>query len=456
MARVPGPWYSQWTSAVLDYKWLTGQRPIYVHYLHEKYGPVVRIAPNEVDVTDMESVKAIYNVKETFKKSSFYRKLTSVRTPVLFALTDVEERQRLRRLLGSSISASALKPLIPLVVSRIDLYIQRIKEEMEIRGAADIFKWNLFLATDVVGELSFGESFRTLELGEKNQYVHVIENIGPLGALRYTLPTLTSLAFTMRLPFIRKVAEASQHMRRYGEECLGRYYRLASSDPDRVKNSLFKKLFNAEEREMVTFEEICANAQGYILAGSDTTASTLTYLIWSVCRQPYIRSELIKQLETLPPTYCDDNLRKLPYLNYVIDETLRLYSAAPSGLPREVPPGGADIAGYWLKGGSIVCAQAYSLHRNPTIFPNPEKFDPSRWQAPTRAMTESFLPFSRGPRICIGLHLAQLELRLAAARFFLEFPEAKLSTREGFSDKDMSQEMFFVSNPTGKRCLIDV
>lgn len=126
----------------------------------------MRIGPNEVDVTDVESVKAIYNVKETFKKSSFYRKLTAVRTPVLFGITDIEDCKRIRRLLGPSISASALKPLIPVVKSRIDLYIQRIKEEMETQGYANIFKWNLFLATDVVGELSFGESFRTLELGK--------------------------------------------------------------------------------------------------------------------------------------------------------------------------------------------------------------------------------------------------------------------------------------------------
>jgi cytochrome P450 len=233
---------------------------------------------------------------------------------------------------------------------------------------------------------------------QKNQYVQVIEGIGPLAALRCTLPALTSLAYAMRLPFFRRAAEASQHIRRYGEESLGRYYSLVSSDPDRVKHSLFTKLFQAEQNEMVTFDEICANAQGYILAGSDTTASTLTYLIWSVCQQPDIRTKLVEQLQTLPSLFHDDHLRKLSYLNHVIDETLRLYSAAPSGLPREVPPEGVDIAGYWLKGGSIVCAQAYSLHRNPTIFPNPEIFDPSRWQAPTRAMAESFIPFSRGPR----------------------------------------------------------
>lgn len=219
-----------------------------------------------------------------------------------------------------------------------------------------------------------------------------------MGALRCTLPTLMSLASTLRLPFFRRVTEASQHIRRYGEESLVRYHNLVSSDPDRVKRSLFTKLFQAEQNETITFDEICANAQGYILAGSDTTASTLTYLIWSVCQQPDIRNELVDQLQTLPSLFCDDHLRQLPYLNHIIDETLRLYSAAPSGLPREVPSEGADIAGYWLKGGSIVCAQAYSMHRNPTIFPNPERFDPSRWEAPTRAMTESFVPFSRGPR----------------------------------------------------------
>lgn len=57
--------------------------------------------------------------------------------------------------------------------------------------------------------------------------------------------------------------------------------------------------------------------------------------------------------------------------------------------------------------------------------------------------------------VCIGLHLARLELRLAVARFFLAFPDATMSALEGMSDDDMHMQLFFLGSPKGKRCLIE-
>ncbi|OAQ98301.1 hypothetical protein LLEC1_03589 [Akanthomyces lecanii] len=415
-------------------------------------GPVVRLAPDEVDVTDIDAIKQIYDSKETFKKSSFYRNLTAVRAPVLFVLTDVTTHRRMRRLMSTPMSASSLKLHVPLVQSRVNLYIQSIKNEMLSRGCADVFKWNMFLATDLIGELSFGESFKTLEHGEKNQYVHLVESIGPMGAVRSAFPRLVSLASIMPLPILKSAANASREIRRYGEESLGRYYKLASKDTGIAHQTLFTKLRQSEQDGEITFEEICANAQGYILAGSDTTASTLTYLIWSVCRRPHMQQHLVQQLEALPPDFDDDDLRNVAYLSRVIDETLRLFTAAPSGLPREVPAEGASLAGYQLGGGTVVCAQSYSMHRDPDVFPDPEEFDPLRWEDPSKAMMEAFMPFGRGPR---SLNLARMELRIAAASFFRAFPNIRISAKEGFSDRDMQPKMFFVSNPVGRRCLVE-
>lgn len=96
--------------------------------------------------------------------------------------------------------------------------------------------------------------------------------------------------------------------------------------------------------------------------------------------------------------YSDHDLQDLPYLNQTIEEALRLHPAVPSALPRIVPQEGADFAGNYLPGGSTVSTQPYSLHRNPSVFKNPEKFDPSRWAAPTKDMKDSMMPFGGGSR----------------------------------------------------------
>jgi cytochrome P450 len=84
----------------------------------------------------------------------------------VFNTTDIGLHRRLRRLLSSPLSESGLKAFLPQIEDKVSLAIQRMEEEHNARGAADIYKWWLFMTTDVIGELSFGESFRMLENGK--------------------------------------------------------------------------------------------------------------------------------------------------------------------------------------------------------------------------------------------------------------------------------------------------
>jgi cytochrome P450 len=106
----------------------------------------------------------------------------------------------------------------------------------------------------------------------------------------------------------------------------------------------------------------------------------------------------MEELSTLPEDFADADVQKLPYLANIIEETLRLHPVVPTSLPRIVPPSGATLAGYWFPGGSTVGCQSYSMHRDPTVFPDPESFIPERWDAPTKAMKETFMGFGRGSR----------------------------------------------------------
>lgn len=129
-------------------------------------GTVVRTNPEEVDVSEIQAVRSIHSVKAGYLKSSFYTNLTGRAQQSVFSATDPEFHRHRRRLLSMPLSESALKTLEPIVRSKASLAVQRIGEEMESRGAADVFKWFLFYSTDVIGELSFGESFRMLEIGK--------------------------------------------------------------------------------------------------------------------------------------------------------------------------------------------------------------------------------------------------------------------------------------------------
>ncbi|KIM95804.1 hypothetical protein OIDMADRAFT_45105 [Oidiodendron maius Zn] len=452
LSSLPGPWISQYTDLVLKYHWVTGNRAHYVHRLHQKYGPIVRVAPTEVDFSDVSAAKEIHRVGSGFVKSDFYQKQTNGASSV-FSITDPKKHSARRRLLSAPMSDSSLKSMESLINEKITLAIQRIKEEMELRGSADVFKWWLFMASDVIGQLTFGDSFKNLDRGVENQYFSDMKKVGSIGALNTSFPVIVKLSRTIPLPFFASITSASKRLVIYAEQSLERYKKLLDADPTHPPPTLFTKLFQAGE-EGLPNDVLKDEARGYIIAGSDTTAVSLTYLVWAVCSDEKIKATLIEELGSLPENFQDQDTRNLVYLNQVIDETLRVYSAAPSALPRTVPPGGAVLAGKHIPGGVTATTQAYSLHRNQDVFPDPERFNPTRWVAPTKDMKDAFMPFGGGSRICLGMHLARMELRMAAALFFRTFPHARVSNLEGMSDADMAEKIYFLLSPKGKRCLI--
>ncbi|KAG6260304.1 hypothetical protein E4U48_008424, partial [Claviceps purpurea] len=315
----------------------------YTHDLHKKYGPIVRVAPNQVAVADLETVKSVYTIKETYRKTKFYELLVSRPIQTVFSTADVELHRKLRRLMASQMSESSLKSMLPQVTSHVELAIQRMKEESKDRGVIDVFKWCLFMTTDVIGELSFGESFQMLEKGKKTQYIEDLENVSSVSADRITFPLFFHLAdkYDKILPLFRSKIAINRRLVEYSRQSLGRYQKQVESDATSAKYTFVEKLFQAEKDNKITSEDILTNAQTFIIAGSDTTATTLTYLIWSVCKRPELRDALLKELRTLPGDFTEPDLRELSLFNQTVEETLRVYSSAPASLPRAVPKGGA-------------------------------------------------------------------------------------------------------------------
>lgn len=146
-----------------------------------------------------------------------------------------------------------------------------------------------------------------------------------------------------------------------------------SRSQENNSRNLFSGLIADSEKAdgSLTEEEVCIEAANLIIAGSDTTAVTLTYLIWAVLKKPKLQKELENEVRGLSPDFTATDLEALPLLNATIEETLRLYTAAPGSLPRMTPPNGVNLGGYFLPGNTTVCTQAYSIHRDPDLYSNP-------------------------------------------------------------------------------------
>jgi cytochrome P450 len=148
-------------------------------------------------------------------------------------------------------------------------------------------------------------------------------------------------------------------------------------------------------------------------AGTDTTTAALTNSIYLIYEHPKVLAKLREELDIATgivevPSY--DQLANLPYLRAVIEESLRVRPASSMGLPRVVPKGGRWIAGQFIEEDVTVSVPTYTLLRDPIAFDEPEKFNPDRWiSGDKEKMSKAHLPFSTGPRACIGRNTAYFE-----------------------------------------------
>ena len=190
--------------------------------------------------------------------------------------------------------------------------------------------------------------------------------------------------------------------------------------------TLFSKMYPEDGQQPFSDDLIAKEAANIIVAGADTTAMTLTYLVWEVLSHPEVTTRLLKELSSCSEERSWAELEGKTYLNNVIQETLRLRPVV-GALPRVAPPQGAMIGGCRLPGNTIATAQAYITHRDPIVFKEPEQFNPDRWNDPTPEMKQAFMAFGGSGRICLGQSIARLELLYAVSTFFRELPNCKLA-----------------------------
>jgi cytochrome P450 len=182
-----------------------------------------------------------------------------------------------------------------------------------------------------------------------------------------------------------------------------------------------------------------------INAGSDTTATAMTHCLYFLVRNPMVLGRLRAELEPVLGSQNTaaryEQVKDLPYLRACIDEAMRLRPPTSQGLPRITPPEGANIAGYHIAGDVTVSVPTYTLHRNPNLFSDPEAYKPERWldEVEGPRCRACVLPFSTGPRACIGRNLAYLEQQILIATLVqrydwsFETEDFQLGTMERFN-----------------------
>ncbi|KAJ6263440.1 Cytochrome P450 monooxygenase orf2 [Drechslerella dactyloides] len=455
LAKVPGPWYTAVSRYWLARVSLQGRRIFAVHDLHLKYGPYVRIAPNEVSVSEIEAVKQIHSSHNNFSKPTWYADVANG-VKSAFAIVDPEDHKARRKAYGTVYSNTNMSLLEPVIRKHITVCVSKIKRDLN-RGPVDILRWFRFMAADIVAELCYGKDMDMLNKEAVNPIVEDLTILLTIGGVRAEIPGLNVLESLISLiphPTVRFITGCSKRIFEYSDDVLSEFQEKIRHDRDNnLAPFLFTRLINnmnnPTEKYRLNFDEIRHESTANLIAGSDTISTTGTYIIWAILKHSDVRSKLEDELKTLGDDLTDARLQQLPYLKLVTKETLRLYGAGPGGMPRIVPPGGWRLGPYYFSAGTGVSSQGYTQHREAAVFEDPYAFKPERWLNPTKEMEAHMVPWGGASRTCPGQNLAMIELRLIAATFLKECPDAVLA--ESCTDQSMEFINYFNIKPSGNR-----
>ncbi len=215
-------------------------------------------------------------------------------------------------------------------------------------------------------------------------------------------------------PARRRARAASAKLHALTQEIL----RDCRADPTRMAPLVHALIAAADPvtGKRLSDEEICDELVMFLFAGHDTTATALTYALWSLGHHPECQDRVAAEVAALPdrPLISDD-MARLSYTVQVVRESLRLCPPAPTGTRmacRDV-----EVGGYRVPKGTMLIVGRMAVQRDPQLWDDPLRFDPERFSPENfRALDRwQYVPFGGGPRSCIGDHFAMLEVTLALA-----------------------------------------
>ncbi|RMY72035.1 hypothetical protein D0863_04783 [Hortaea werneckii] len=470
---VPGPFLAKFTNLWYLYECRLCRRYMTVHKLHEKYGKLVRVQPNQVSIADPTAIPVVYGHGTGFLKSDYYDAFVSIHRG-LFNTRDRAEHTRKRKTVSHTFSTKSVGQFeqyihhnLEQLASQWDSKSKLAKQDPRSNGyyKFDALHWFNYVAFDIIGDLAFGAPFGMLEKGADVAEVRMTPDAPPTAAPAIevlnrrgevsnaigTMSWIKPYAKYIPDPFFYKGVEAVQNLAGIAISRVNE--RLAAAERGEItRTDLLARLMEGKDESgnPLGREELTAEALTQLIAGSDTTSNTSCALLFHCLTHPEVVKKLQAELDQALPTDevpMYEQVKDLRYLDMVIQETLRIHSTSSQGLPRVVPPGpGVDLAGHHFPQGVVLSVPAYTMHHSKEIWgADADEYRPERWEKLTDMQKQAFIPFSYGPRACVGRNVAEMELALIVAtvfrRYEFELYQDNLETREGFLRKPLGLQV---------------
>ncbi|KAI0543414.1 putative cytochrome P450 [Xylaria curta] len=401
---------------------MKGNLPFRVAELHRRYGPVVRVAPNELAFCSPQAWRDIYgHKKEEFPKhGSFYGIFKHLPSSINNA--DAVEHSMLRRQIAVGFSDRAMHEQEPIIGSYVDLLISRLREASRKDTRQNMREWYTWTTFDLIGDLSFGVDggFGCLQNSSYHSWVRLIhDSIRQQGIIL----GLIALGFKRPIAWLHKTASGLftdiKHRLIVKEKVAQRL--RGGHRPDFLEG-----LVSNREELGLNEGQIAANASVLILAGSETTATLLCGVTYYLTTHPEILDKLNTEVRSAFASDKEITLTSVGNLSFMLaclNEALRCYPPLMNGSPRYAPKD-AIIDGKFVPKNTVLTIYQYAVNHDKHYWRKPWMFAPERWMndpAFKDDQHDAMQPFGTGPRNCVGRNLAYSEMRLILAKLVYNF-----------------------------------
>ena len=334
--------------------------PTEIVKLHEIYGPVVRTGPDDLSFNSPEAIADIY--KKGWQKGDFYKGFAQPE-PGLFSIRDEKLHAERKRMFALGFSMISIRSMEGIIDSRYAILRQQLDRFAKSGETFDLRRYITYCIVDILGELAFGEAFDNQVTEDPGKIPPVSEALWG-SCLAGQAPWSASLFAWMRdnmpSPQVREVLAALNLMTPIAVKTIKQREAKQLQRPD-----ILGKLMAAREEKTgkpLTTEQIVAESVTLIVGGTHTTGNTLHILLANLSRNSEHLQRVINEIDSKLPVldtnqaaYSISGLEeKLDFVNAAITESHRKDPVGTFNMPRTVPVGGANIAGYSVPAGVCV------------------------------------------------------------------------------------------------------
>ncbi|KAL8726429.1 MAG: hypothetical protein Q9166_006707 [cf. Caloplaca sp. 2 TL-2023] len=435
LARFPGP--TSW--AVSRLPWarhvINGDLWKKLDQLHQQYGPIVRIGPDEITTILPSAWRDIYTARPQLPKDPYSQTPPLNGAHSLFTAAG-DTHKRIRGILVQGFSDKALRSQAPIIEDYASQLMTRLRREVDTSsdGRVDIGKFYGYATFDTVTDLSFGESFHGLEGSNEHSWIRGFFLHAKFGTVRNVLSRFPPLDKIIGFFFLRMTR--ANRLRNW-RTCTARIdLRLSKKGKTSMRSDFLTPVLDkvgADDEQGISHKEVTTNALAVVIANCQLTTVALSAATYLLLTRPTTLATLAEEVRNSFSQDKDITVQAtqgLPYLDAVINEVLRIHHPTPISLPRVVPANGHSIGGTFIPGNSIIGVNLKNIQNAPHSWVEPRVFHPERFLPPEDARYDvkfdgdvkaAFLPFSTGPRNCLGSKVFFAQARVILAKLIWNF-----------------------------------